>query len=380
MLKMFPLKQQPAAMGLWSVTTLIAPICGPILGGALCDGFGWPMIFLINVPVAAGAGFLAWRILVRGHYTPIRAPFDTVGLILLITWIGLLQIMLDVGKDLDWFASPLVTLMAVGSAIAFAAFLIWELTSDHPIVNLRVFRHRGFATATLVFACVLGGFFATNVLTPLWLQTNLGYSATQAGFATGATGILAVATAPIAAILVSRLDPRLVTCGGIAWLMITSFIRGTANTDMTFWQVWSVLVLVGAAMPAFFMPLMMLSMNAVEPGETADATGLSSFVRTLAGAFATSVVTTRWENMASAYHADIAGRTPNLGAQIDVLTGRGMPRPQALSTLNQLVDGQAVLLATNHLFWETAMVFALAAGQVWLLPRPTGPATAVAGH
>ncbi len=273
-----------------------------------------------------------------------------------------------------------ISRVALGSAIAFAAFLIWELTSDHPIVNLKVFRHRGFTAAMIVFACVLGGFFATNVLTPLWLQINLGFSATQAGLASGATGILAVATAPLAAVLISRFDARIVACGGIGWLMVTSLMRGMANTDMTFWQVWGVLVLVGAAMPAFFMPLMMLSMAAVDPEETADATGLSSFVRTLAGAFATSVVTTRWESYASAYHADIAGWVPNVGSQLDILARQGLQPLQALSVVNQLVDGQALLLATNRLFWEIALVFAFAACLVWLIPRPGQPLEAVAGH
>ncbi len=370
LLRLFPKHLQPAAMGLWSVTTLVAPITGPILGGALCESFGWPVIFLINVPVAIGAGLLAWRVVVRGRYRPIKAPFDTVGLMLLIAWVGLLQIMLDLGKDADWFASPLIVAMGCGSAVSFVAFLIWELTSDHPIVNLRVFRHRGFWAAMVIFACALGAFFATNVLTPLWLQTNMGYTATQAGIATGATGILAVAAAPIAAMLVARIDARIVACTGIGWLMITALMRGTANTDMSFWQVWGVLVLVGMAMPTFFMPLTLLAMGSVDTSETAAASGLASFVRTLSGAFATSIVTTRWESSAAAFHADLAGRSPRLGEPIRLLTSQGIAPERALAVVNDIVDRQAVLLATNHLFWEIAMVFGFGTLLVWLLPRP----------
>ncbi len=380
LLRIFPRHLQAGAMALWSVTTLVAPITGPILGGWLCDGFGWPVIFLINVPVAAGAGLLAWRVFVRGKFQAAPAPFDTVGLILLVTWVGLLQVMLDLGKDLDWFASPLIAAMACASAVAFAAFLIWELTSDHPIINLRVFRHRGFWAAMIIFACALGGFFATNVLTPLWLQTNMGYSATQAGLATGATAILAVFAAPLAAVLVSKLDPRLVACAGLGWLMVTALMRGTANTDMTFWQVWGVLVLVGAAMPTFFMPLTLVAMGSVDPAETADAAGLSSFVRTASGAFATSIVTTRWESSAAAFHADLAGRSPNLGQGIDTLMRRGVGRGEALAMVNRMVDTQAVLLATNALFWDIALVFGFAVCLVWLLPRPGRAVEMTGGH
>lgn len=370
MLRLFPERLRPAAMGLWMVTTLIAPISGPIMGGAICDNFGWPAIFLINVPVAGAAGFFSWRILVKGRLQIVRAPFDGVGLALLVAWVGLLQIMLDLGKDLDWFDSPLIVCMALGTAISFAAFLIWELNTDHPIVNLRVFRHRGFWLAMVLFSCAFGGFFATNVLTPLWLQTNLGYTAAQAGLALGATAILAFVAAPIAAVLVSRVDPRMIACAGISWLTITALIRGTANTDMSFMQIWSVLLLVGAAMPMFFMPMTLISMAAVDPSETADAAGLSSFVRTLSGAFATSIVTTRWETLASGFHADLAGRNANFGATIDLLNRSGFGQGQALAVVNQLVDKQAVMLATDHLFWEIAVVFSLAVGLVWLLPRP----------
>jgi DHA2 family multidrug resistance protein len=380
LLRLFPRRLQAAAMGLWGVTTLVAPIAGPMLGGVLCDGFGWPVIFLINVPVAAATGLVAWRVLVRGRFRPVKLPFDGVGLVLLIAWVGLLQVMLDLGKDLDWFGSPLIMAMAIGSALSFAAFVIWELTSDHPIVNLRVFRHRGFWAAMIIFACALGGFFATNVLTPLWLQTNLGYTATQAGLATGATGILAVAAAPITAMLVSRIDARIVACAGVGWLMVTSLLRGMANTDMTFWQVWSVLVLVGAAMPTFFMPLTLLAMGAVNAEETADASGLSSLVRTLSGAFATSIVTTRWETYTAAFHADLAARSPNLGGFLALLGRRGLAPGQALQVVNEMVDRQSILLATNRLFWDIAIVFGVGVCLVWLLPRPSREADLTGVH
>ena len=370
LLRLFPPRQQPAAMGLWSVTTLTAPICGPILGGTLCDGFGWPLIFLINVPVAAGAGLLAWRLLVRPRRAPAKLPFDTVGLALLGTWVGLLQVTLDLGKDQDWFASPLIAGMSLTSAIAFIAFLIWELTSEHPIVNLRVFRHLGFTVPLIVLAFGLGGFFATNVLTPLWLQTNMGYTSAQAGMAASATGILAVATGPLVAMMVARVDNRIIAFAGVSWLLVTSLMRGVANTDMTFWQVWTVLLLVGAAMPAFFMPLMTMSLAAVEPEETAGASGLSNFVRTLAGAVATSLLTTAWEDSAASHHAELAGSLNGLGGAMGSLERGGLTATQAVMTINRMVDTQAVQLATNQMFWAIAAVFGVSLCLIWAIPRP----------
>jgi DHA2 family multidrug resistance protein len=371
LLRLFPDRLHPAAMGAWGVTTLAAPICGPILGGVLCDSFGWPSIFLINVPIAVGAGLIAWRVLAasRGHVAA-RAPFDGVGLVLLIVWVGLLQVMLDIGKDHDWFESRLIVALAVGSAISFWAFLFWELTAEHPIVDLRVLRHRGFTAGMAALGCALAGVFATNVLTPLWLQANLGYTATQAGLAMGAIGVLAVAASPVAAWLCTRTDPRAVAFMGVAWLMGALLLRSLANTDMTFWQVFGQLLLVGAAVPTFFLPLTMTSMAAVTPEETANASGLSSFVRTVTSAFATSIVMTRWEKSTSVFHADLVGRSPNLQLELDRLTGAGFTPGQARLVLDQIVQNQALVLATNRLSWEIAAFLALRLCLIWLIPRP----------
>ncbi len=367
-------------MGLWSVTALVGPICGPILGGVLCDSYGWSVIFLINVPIAALAAVIAWKVLVRGRPSPVTTPFDSTGLGLLVLWVGALQIMLDLGKDRDWFSSALICGLAVVSAIAFCAFIIWELTAEHPIVNLRVFRHRGFSTSMVVFAVSLGGFFATNLLTPLWLQSNLGYTATSAGLASGATGLMAVIAAPIAAWLCTRIDDRIVLFTGVAWLMMTSLLRGIVNTDITLWQVSGILFLVGSAMPAFFMPLMTMSLAAVEPSETADASGLSSFVRTLSGAFATSVVTTTWESSAARNHAELAARSTNLGEAVDRIAAAGLTPQQALALGNNLVDQQALVLATNQMFWLAALAFGLALSLVWLIPPPGRTVDASLAH
>ena len=154
MMRIFPKERTAAAMALWSMTTLVAPVLGPILGGVICDDFSWPYIFFINVPIALLFSPLIARMLRRFETPKVKLPVDVVGLILLILFVGSLQIMLDTGKDHDWFASPQIQALAAVSVVGFLAFLIWELTADHPIVDLRVFRHRGFTAS--VFTLALG--------------------------------------------------------------------------------------------------------------------------------------------------------------------------------------------------------------------------------
>ena len=196
LLRIFPKKQSMQAMGLWAMTTLLAPVVGPVLGGWLCDNYAWSYVFFINVPMAIAFGAIAWVLLRPYHDSPVKKPVDKVGMLLLVIWVASLQIMLDEGKDKDWFSSIEIRVLAITAVIGFAAFLIWELTEANPIVNLRVFRHRGFSSCMFVLALAFGAFFGLNVLTPQWLQFNMGYTTTWAGMVVAWGSVLSVIFSP----------------------------------------------------------------------------------------------------------------------------------------------------------------------------------------
>jgi len=195
--------RSPAAR---AVGALLAPVVGPVLGGWLCDNYTWSWVFFINVPMAFLFGVIAWNLLKRYQDRAVVKPVDKFGVLLLIIWVAALQIMLDEGKDKDWFSSMEIRVLAIIAVIGFIAFLIWELTEKHPIVDLRVFRHRGFSSCMLVLALAFGAFFGINVLTPLWLQYNMGYNTTWAGLVVAWGGVLSVVFSPVAAKLSNRVD------------------------------------------------------------------------------------------------------------------------------------------------------------------------------
>ncbi|WP_374569751.1 DHA2 family efflux MFS transporter permease subunit [Phenylobacterium sp.] len=380
MMTIFPPDKRPAAMGLWGVTTLVAPVAGPFMGGALCDNFGWPSIFYVNVPIAILCAPLVWRVL-KDYETPLRkAKVDTVGLGLLVLWVGALQLMLDLGKERDWFENSTIVALGLVALVGFAAFMIWELTDSEPIVDLKVFKHSGFATATVVLSLVYGSFFATNVLTPLWLQTNMGYTATWAGCVTGLFGVLAIVSAPISSQLASRGDPRRLIFLGVGWLAVITFMRGFATNEMTYWQISRWLLLAGAGMPMFFMPINLVALGSVAPQETAAAAGLFNFIRTVSGAFATSLVTTLWENGSTRSHADLAGMMRGTQDTLDTLTGAGFSSHQAVADVSQMVQSQAVTISTNNIFLGCAAIFGIAAIGIWLTPRPRMDVDTSAAH
>jgi DHA2 family multidrug resistance protein len=380
MRRIFPANLQATALGLWGMTTVVGPIAGPLLGGVLVDGPGWPWVFYINVAPALGCAFFAWRMLASRETRTERRPVDLMGLGLLILWIGAMQIMLDKGKDLDWFDSPTIVGLAIVAAVGFVAFIIWELTDKNPIVDLKVFRHRGFAASTAIMCVVFGTFFASVVLVPLWLQTNMNYTATWAGRVTAWQGLLAVVMSPIVARLTTRVDSRILVTFGVLVMAIVSFWRAGFASSVGYWDVAMPHLLLGLAVPFFFIPLTGLALGSVTPPETASAAGLMNFTRTTAGAFAVSITTTAWENTAAVHHTDLAGRLHDPGGAIDALGRLGLKSGQAVGQLSNLVQTQSVMLATDHIFLISAMMFVFGAAVVWLAPKPKGPVAVSGGH
>lgn len=381
LLRIFPKEKATLATVIWAMTTLIGPVAGPILGGIICDNYGWEWIFFIKVPVAAAAG-VALFMLMRGQADPkFKATIDKVGLALLVIWVGALQIMLDEGRNHDWFASHEIQALAVIAAIGFVAFLIWELTEKNPIVNLRVFRHRGFVGAATTYSVGFGGFFASIVILPLWLQTNMGYTATWAGYATGIMGILAVLCSPLVGKAVDRFDPRLIVCSGIVGLALIMIWRMlTFSNDVTFLQMAWPTLLTGTFMVMFFVPVTGLAMASVEPHEQADAAGLSNFMRTLAGAFATSLIQSGWSNAIRTNNTELTGAMQHGEAATDAMVAQGMSADSARTMLSYVVEGQSVMLATLNMFGVIAICLGVAATLIWLVPKPKGPIDTSGAH
>lgn len=381
LLRVFPKEKATLATVIWAMTTLVGPVAGPILGGIICDNYGWAWIFFIKVPIAAAGGFVLMN-LMKGQSDPKSEAFiDKVGLALLIIWVGALQIMLDEGRNHDWFASAEIRTLGIVAAIGFVAFLIWELTEKNPIVDLRIFRHRGFVGAALTYAVGFGGFFASIVILPLWLQSNMGYTATWAGYATGIMGILAVFSAPFVGKACEKFDPRLIVCAGVVGLGLIMVWRMWEFTpDVTFAQMAWPTLLTGVFMVMFFVPVTGLAMASVRPDEQANAAGLSNFMRTLAGAFATSLIQSGWSNATRANQTELAGAMSNGRHLIEAADQAGMPHDGSVTLLSMVVEGQSVMLATLNMFGVIALCLGFAATLIWLVPKPKGPIDTSGAH
>jgi len=381
LLSVAPPKHRNLALGLWTMTTILAPVAGPLVSGVFSDSIGWPWAFYINVPIAITCAMLAWRLLTKFDGVRVRNPMDYVGLSLLVVWVGALQIMLDNGEDLDWFGSNFIVTLAIIALLGFLSFVIWEFTAEHPIVDLRVFRHRGFAVCAAAMLLTFGSFMGSIVLIPLWLQTNMGYTATSSGEVMAFNGLLGVVMAPIAAMMLSRVDPRAIMSTGLLIVAADTLYRTTFNTDVTFGQLIPVQLALGLGMPLFFVPMMSLAMGSVKPSETASASGLINFLRTMSGAFATAIITFAWHNSATGSRVDLSGVLNDPQGVLAKIRATGQSAQQAVQSLDNMVQTQSVMLATNHIFQFVGVIVLVTAAGIWLMPKPSGPVSmSMEGH
>jgi DHA2 family multidrug resistance protein len=182
--------------------------------------------------------------------------------------------------------------------------------------------------------------------------------------------VLAVVAAPIAGTLIAKVDPRRLVFCGLLWLACVMVWRSGMTTAVTYWHVAIPLLALGIGLPFFFVPLTALTLGSVEERETASAAGLMNFIRTLSGAVATSLVTTSWEDKTTYKHAELAGLADSTGEAARNLTGSGMSMDGVRAVLDQVTQGQSVMLATNDIIWMVALAFCVAASAIWLAPRP----------
>ncbi len=371
-LRHYPIERRAEGMAYYTTTTMLGPVLGPVLGGVISDGMSWHWIFFINVPIGLIC-LVGARMLLPKDDTPIRkVPIDKVGFMLMVVWIGALQIVFDLGREYDWFADPTILALTIIAVIGFIAFIIWELTEEHPVVDLRVFRNRSFTSGVFCFTIGYSAFYAGIVVIPQWLQLSLGYSATQAGYATCVTGLAGMAVSMIPPRLMRIMDIRIIMTGGIIWLGSATMLRTQWTSGSDFWSLFYPQIVMGLGVPFYFIAALSFAFSSVDPKDQASATGLFAFMRTIGFAFAASLSLTYWDNQDRIAGSELAGKL-NTEATSATLAANGFSFEQARIIIAQLVQKEALTLATDKIFLVCGLATLLASALIWIVPRPKLP-------
>ncbi|MGH9418172.1 MAG: DHA2 family efflux MFS transporter permease subunit [Terriglobales bacterium] len=384
LLESFPPEDRGKAMAFWGLGIVVAPILGPTLGGWLTDAFSWRWVFYINLPIGIASIIMTKMFIWDPHYIkPRGGRVDGWGLGMMAVGIACLQIMLDKGQEADWFGSHFIVALAIIAMALLTAFVVWELKIKDPIVNLRVFKDRTYATG--VFLMTLLGFvlYGALVLLPLFMQVLLGYSAVAAGIWTAPRGIGALIFMPITGILLSRKwDPRILLGLGLLTgaYSLWAFSHFDLNTGP--WGFFWPQIIQGAGLAFIFVPLTTVTMDPVPNSEMGNATSLFNLMRNLGAGAGISSVTTLVVRR-SQFHqnrlvANVSAANPTLRHMLAgfkaMLIARGVDAAtagrQALGAVYGMVQQQAALLSYVEAFWVLAVVFLLMTPLVLLMKRP----------
>jgi DHA2 family multidrug resistance protein len=309
----FPPEKRSVAFSLYGMAVVLAPAIGPTVGGWITDNYTWRWIFFLNIPVGILSLVLTSRIVEDPPYlTRLRkkvGSIDGIGLGLLALTIGALQIFLDKGQEDDWFSSHVIVLCACLAGFGLIAFLYRELTTEHPILDLSLYKKRNFAMTQIVMLVIGAALYSTTVMIPQFLQEQLGYTATEAGLALSAGGLVLIFLFPIAGYIGQKLDPRLMITIGFCLLTLGIWRISDLNLGITFWNAasWRVVMVLG--MPFLFVPISVMSYVGIPQAKNNEVSGMTALARNIGGSIGVSFISTMLVRRAQVHQRYLAAHT-----------------------------------------------------------------------
>jgi DHA2 family multidrug resistance protein len=384
LMETFPPHQQGMAMAIFGVGAMFGPIVGPALGGWITDNMSWNWIFYINIPIGILATVMATAFIYDPPYLRrgSMASIDYAGLALLTVGLGALQVVLDKGQQDDWFNSPFILAASVVSAVALIMLVYVELKHDHPVVNLRLFKNISFSAGNTIMFFVGFCLYSSIMLIPLFLQTLMGYSATDAGMVLAPGGVATLIAMPFVGAVISKYDGRKVVLVGLligAWSM---YIMQGFTLEASYWDfVWPRVVL-GLGLAMIFVPLTTVTLATIPREEMGNATGIFNLLRNIGGSVGIAIAATLLSRYGQFFQNTLISHAspydPAWQTRLNTLTKAFIARGadavtanrQALTALYGVIGRQAGMLAYNRIFWIVGIAFLVIIPFLLLLKKP----------
>jgi DHA2 family multidrug resistance protein len=361
MLESFPIEERGVAMAAYGMGVVVAPIIGPTLGGWITDNYSWRWIFYINVPFGALALFLQNMFVEDPPYLKRAEGFkmDYVGLGLMVVGLSALQIVFDKGQEVDWFSAVWLRWAAVIAVGSLSAFVFWEASETHPVVNIRLLSNRNFAVGSTLggmLSCIMYG---STALLPIFMQTLLGYPALQCGLAMTPRGLGSFLAMLVVGRLTKLVDNRMLIALGFCGVAATLWRLNGLNLDVAPRNISWPLVLNGFSTGFIFVPLTVLAVSTMQQSQISQATSIYALLRNIGGSIGISALIAMQQRMAQTHQvalvAHLTQTSPvfqeRLGGMTSALSGLGVPA--AAQTAYQMVYGIVVRQATLLSFMDT---------------------------
>jgi MFS transporter, DHA2 family, multidrug resistance protein len=393
LLEAFPPHERGKAMGFWGLGIVVAPILGPVLGGWLTDTYSWRWVFYINLPVGI-ASLVMTKLYVfdPSYLRQETSKIDYWGIGLLALWIGALQIALDLGQERDWFSSKFITVLVVTAVVGAIAFLVRELRADEPVVDLRVFKDRTYATGVFLMTTLGFVLYGSLVLLPIMLQTLLGYPSIQAGIAMAPRGMGSLIGMPAIGLLVGKIDSRKLVAVGLVAGAATLIWLGHLNLNAGYWDVFWPQFFQGLGLSAIFVPLTTISMDRIPRERMGNATSLFNLMRNLGGSVGIAVTGTLLARQQQVYvnvlGANVDDYSATTRTAFEAARNGFMARGADITTATQrayaslfgTVQQQASMVAFVQVFWLLGVIFLLLLPLILVMKRPRSGGGAMGAH
>jgi len=385
LLESFPQREHGMAMAVFGMGVILAPILGPVVGGWITDNWTWRWVFYINLPVGILAVFLAVLFVHDPPYIKRgKVYIDRWGLFLLTIGLGCLQIVLDKGEREDWFNSHFIVYLSIIAAVALVFFVIVELRTKYPVVDLKVFKDSTFAAGNFIMFTGFFCLFGSIVLLPVYLQKLMGYTAFWAGLVLGPGGIASFLIMPVAGTMMKKgVNPRTLLAVGLAIMAYSLYLMSGFNLQADFMAVSWPRIIQGFGMGLFFVPLAAATFANIPKEKMGNASGIFNLLRNLGGSFGVAFSTTVLSQR-SQFHQNflVEHITPynkvfqeRFAAILHWLKANdpGFASPaKVLAVFYKEVLRQASMLAFNDVFWLFAWFTAFLIPMTFILKKPTG--------
>ena len=366
----YPPNRRGNAMAIFGLGAMVGPAIGPVLGGYIVDNYSWPLIFFINVPIGILA-FAMTFLFIRdpAYIEKPKGGVDWNGLVLMTLGLAALQYVLERGQREDWFSSGSIVLLSVISIAALVYFVVHELRTKHPVVDLSVFCNRTFSAGNVIGIVSGFGLFGLNLILPLFMQSALGFTPLQAGVALLPGALATALSMPIAGRFVNKIDPRIMIACGISIFGAASWWMGGLDQYSGYWDIFWPRALQGFALGFLFVPLSTATLSDVPRGEIAGASGLYTLIRQLGGSLGIAILATMLERRADYVQSSLAGNVTLASPAVRDFLNNPATHAGALQHLNAMVQQNASVIAYDYLFRLSAILF-FASLPTLLLLRP----------